>query len=290
MSQRKTVKPPEPEPDLRVSHSQLDREIEVRLELGQHLLDRQVSDEAGVVELRRDFFTWDEFNEQLFTKRFTTGKVAEQYTFRSVVGFGGTASPYQLLEWTKRDIERQMRKLNSIRQQLPLYDSVEGEGERRLNIEPSAIKAVGNDIFLVHGHDDVRKMEVADFVEHVTGRRPTILHEQPNQGRTIIEKFEDHALEAGFAVVLLTADDVGRSKTASKLLPRTRQNVILELGFFIGALGRGRVAALYEAGVEEPSDMHGVLYTSLAGNWKFDLAKEMKAAKIDVELNKAVDS
>jgi len=290
VSQRKTVKPPEPEPDLRVSHSQLDREIEVRLELGQHLLDRQVSDEAGVVELRRDFFTWDEFNEQLFTKRFTTGKVAEQYTFRSVVGFGGTASPYQLLEWTKRDIERQMRKLNSIRQQLPLYDSVEGEGERRLNIEPSAIKAVGNDIFLVHGHDDVRKMEVADFVEHVTGRRPTILHEQPNQGRTIIEKFEDHALEAGFAVVLLTADDVGRSKTASKLLPRTRQNVILELGFFIGALGRGRVAALYEAGVEEPSDMHGVLYTSLAGNWKFDLAKEMKAAKIDVELNKAVDS
>jgi predicted nucleotide-binding protein len=114
------------------------------------------------------------------------------------------------------------------------------------------------------------------------------LHEQPDSGRTIIEKFEDHASEAGFAVVLLTADDVGRARDETTLNPRARQNVVLELGFFIGRLGRGRVVALHEAGVELPSDLSGVLYKPLAGNWHTALAGELRAAKIEVDLGKLV--
>jgi predicted nucleotide-binding protein len=151
------------------------------------------------------------------------------------------------------------------------------------SVEPTAL---GSRIFVVHGHDGDVKLQVAEFLEQVTGDRPIILHEQPDSGRTIIEKFEGHASEAGFAVILLTADDVGKAKDASSLNARSRQNVVLEFGFFIGRLGRGRVVALYEHGVELPSDIAGVLYKPLAGNWHTELARELRAAGIAVDLSK----
>ena len=117
-----------------------------------------------------------------------------------------------------------------------------------------------------------------------------ILHEQPNQGRTIIEKFEEHA-QVGFAVVLLTPDDVGSLKGENNhLKPRARQNVIFEFGFFIGRLGRHRVCALTKGDVEIPSDYDGVVYVPLDdhGAWKMKLVKELKAAEFDVDANLAL--
>ncbi|MHB1544999.1 MAG: TIR domain-containing protein [Gammaproteobacteria bacterium] len=112
-------------------------------------------------------------------------------------------------------------------------------------------------VFLVHGHDIAAKELVARFLERV-GLEPIILHEQANQGRTVIEKFESYA-DVPFAVVLLTGDDVG-SKAGAKavLAPRARQNVILELGYFTGKLDRSRVSALFVSGLDVPSDLHGV--------------------------------
>ena len=102
-----------------------------------------------------------------------------------------------------------------------------------------------------------------------------ILHEQPNQGRTIIEKFEAHA-DVDFAIVLLTPDDVGGSKEG-QLQPRARQNVILELGYFIGKLGRNNVCAVKLGDLEIPSDIIGVIWTPFDphGAWKTALAKEL---------------
>ena len=116
-------------------------------------------------------------------------------------------------------------------------------------------------IFLVHGHDQAVTSIVARFLEKLK-LEAVILHEQPNEGQTIIEKFERHA-DVGFAVVLLTPDDMGGIAPGSNLQPRARQNVILELGYFIGKLGRPRVCALYVTGVELPSDLHGVGVGSL---------------------------
>jgi len=95
--------------------------------------------------------------------------------------------------------------------------------------QSSKIQEHGSDIFIVHGHDEAAKQVVARFIEKL-GLKPIILHEQPNEGRTVIEKFEDYA-NVGFAVVLLTPDDIGASaKEKNKLKPRARQNAILELG------------------------------------------------------------
>jgi predicted nucleotide-binding protein len=101
-------------------------------------------------------------------------------------------------------------------------------------------------VFIVHGHASEAKESLARFLERV-GLEPIILHEQPNSGRTIIEKFEVYA-DVGFAVVLLTPDDVGAPKDApTELKPRARQNVIAELGYFYGKLSRHRVCALYKS-------------------------------------------
>ena len=94
-----------------------------------------------------------------------------------------------------------------------------------------------NKVFVVHGRDESARQTVARFLEKLD-LEPVILHEQPSKGRTIIEKFEDHS-DVGFVVVLLTPDDVGKRKDEkSDLKPHARQNVILELGFFLGSLGR----------------------------------------------------
>lgn len=144
-------------------------------------------------------------------------------------------------------------------------------------------------VFIVHGHDDAVRESVARYIERL-GLRPIILHEQASQGRTIIEKLEYHA-DVKFAVVLLTPDDVGAAQGESNLLKqRARQNVVLELGFFVGKLGRQRVCAIHKGQVELPSDYVGVVYLPFddSGGWRLILARELKAAGFAVDLNVAV--
>jgi len=178
-----------------------------------------------------------------------------------------------------------------------LLESMIGEIDEYWGSEESAqqdIKqqsfAPSSKVFLVHGRNEKFCEGVARFLEKID-LQPIILHEQPNKGRTIIEKFIDYA-DVGFAVVLLTADDRGGliSDPCDKYSSRARQNVLLELGFFLGRLGRERVCALYEEGVEIPSDYKGVLFISLdiAGAWRLLLAKEMRAAGLPIDMNRIV--
>ena len=142
----------------------------------------------------------------------------------------------------------------------------------------------GNRVFVIHGHDIGARESVARFLRELA-LQPVILHEQPNKGRTIIEKFEDYA-DVRFAVVLLTPDDVGaRSEEPTELGHRARQNVIFELGFFLGKLGRKRVCALKTRGVETPSDYDGVVYVDfdVPGAWKLSLVRELKAAGLCID-------
>ena len=148
---------------------------------------------------------------------------------------------------------------------------------------------VSNKIFIVHGHNNEIREAVARFIQQA-GFEPVILHEQANKGQTIIEKFEANA-DVGFAVVLLTPDDqiVEGGKPGAM---RSRQNVILELGYFIGRLGRHRVCALKSGEVDLPSDILGVVYTIFdpQGAWKTALAKEMEAAGHEIDWNKIMRS
>ena len=144
-------------------------------------------------------------------------------------------------------------------------------------------------IFVVHGRDEGTKETVARYLSKLD-LQPVILHEQANEGRTIIEKFEAHK-DVEYAVVLFTPDDVGYpAGEPAQAKPRPRQNVILELGFFLAALGRNRVCVLYKGNVEIPSDYAGVIYIELdnGDTWRFAIAREMKSVGINIDLNKAV--
>jgi predicted nucleotide-binding protein len=92
-------------------------------------------------------------------------------------------------------------------------------------------------VFVSHGHDEKAKTDVKLFLES-SGLEPIILADQPNAGRAILEKFEDYG-GVGFAIVLLTADDLGRAKSDTDMCPRARQNVIMELGSLHGQARKG---------------------------------------------------
>lgn len=151
----------------------------------------------------------------------------------------------------------------------------------------TAKSSLGHRIFLVHGHDERVLHEVARFLERLK-QEVIVLREQPSAGRTIIEKFVDYS-DVGYAVVLLTPDDRGATANTpfEQQQGRARQNVIFELGYFIGKLGRNRVTALYMPGVEVPSDYSGVAFVAFddRGAWRLELARELKAARLSVDIN-----
>ncbi|WP_321419455.1 nucleotide-binding protein [uncultured Methanomethylovorans sp.] len=164
--------------------------------------------------------------------------------------------------------------------------------EKKKNLESMGHNTLSSSskIFIVHGHDEEMKQSVARIIEKL-GLEAIILHEKANEGlKSIIEKFEKHSSNASFAIILLSPDDKGCTANsfpnAAKF--RARQNVILELGYFIGKLGRERVLALYKQSTnfELPSDIAGTLYTPYDNKWQFELVRELKAYGYDVDANK----
>lgn len=144
-------------------------------------------------------------------------------------------------------------------------------------------------VFVVHGHDETMRLAVVGVLTKL-GLVPVVLHDMPNRGRTIIEKFTDYA-DVGFAIVLFSPDDMGypSDKTPEAAVPRARQNVVFEMGYFLGQLGRDRVVALHRVASEfaMPSDYSGVLYTPFDANarWELELVRELRAAEYDVNAN-----
>ncbi len=142
-------------------------------------------------------------------------------------------------------------------------------------------------IFLVHGHDLAARERVTNFLERM-GLDVITLDEQHNAGKTVIEKFEDNS-DVHFAVVLLTGDDVGGIQSG-ELRPRARQNVIFELGFFMGRLRRDRVCAIRSGDVELPSDIGGMVWLALdSPKWRKELATELEKAGYQIEWRKLVE-
>jgi predicted nucleotide-binding protein len=170
-------------------------------------------------------------------------------------------------------LEQAIDGLNERLAEMPALVAPE-ERHRRPQTPPS------NKVFVVHGRDNDTKNEVARFLSKI-GLEEIILHERPNKGRHLLTKFQEEADGAGFAVVLITPDDQG-GLAGEPPRGRARQNVVFELGFFIGKLGPSNVAALVKGDVEKPSDFDGVGYIPLdaAGAWKGLLARELKAANV----------
>lgn len=190
--------------------------------------------------------------------------------------------------YARESIDRSIALLKEAQRTLR-EDLVDAEhaAESKFDANPSENNtALSRRVFVVHGHDEGARETVARFLMQL-GFEPIILHEQANQGRTVMEKVEAHG-QVGFAVVLLTADDEGCVKGGTPE-PRARQNVLLELGYFLGRLGRNKVCALKRGTLEIPSDFAGVVWESMEGDsWKQALGRELEAAGHEIDWNKVM--
>lgn len=169
------------------------------------------------------------------------------------------------------------------------YDFREEEIKIEPEVQPTQINKPKNKVFIVHGHDGEAKERTARFIEKL-GFEPVILHEQASRGMTIIEKIENSSNEVGFGIVLYTPDDMGNVKVEAEkgaLNFRARQNVVFEHGFLIGKIGRKNVIPLVEGSIELPNDISGIVYIA-DKDWQLDIAREMKAAGYDIDINKLI--
>lgn len=264
-------------PRLRVSREEAERKIQERIDEGQLLHNRRIDSKNELDKAGADFEKWSDYNATLLLKLFDDSSIIKKYTSLSVTARWSNPTWDDEMNWYQKDVSKKVRRLEGIRDQLELYDE---------SSVPHSF-AFGDEVFIVHGRDDGPKETVARFLEKL-GLKATILHEQPSEGLTIIEKLEKYANNAGFVIVLFTPDDVGalKNEIEDKGKPRARQNVVFELGYFIGKLGRKRVCPLFKGEIEKPSDIDGVIYVPMVGeDWKLKLGQEMKNADFPVDMN-----
>lgn len=197
--------------------------------------------------------------------------------FRAATIFNDGGNPYDEIDKVYTQGENVLEQI--IDSLSKIYPELEEQQLNSWNMDcPNS-----NEIFIVHGRDDGIKNEVARFLEKA-GLKPIILHECPNEGMTVIEKFEKYS-NVNFAIVLLTPDDKGGlNETPFNEKLRARQNVIFELGYFCGKLGRNKVVAIIKDEVEQPSDIVGITYISYR-EWKNQTLRELKKAGYNFDMN-----
>lgn len=280
--------PDDPRPRLRVSHEEAAQSLDIQIGKADEFLP------SGTQKVTRETLfngrrVWSDYTTELLRQIFTTDGPAKEFERGQHFAVFMSASPAEQFENEVERTTRQVGALRSIRARLELFEGATKGQPTSIQANAQALQTIASrDVFVVHGRDEAAKLAVARFLEKLD-LNPVILHEQPDKGRTVIENFEDHSADARFAVVLLTPDDEG-CLVGGEVNRRARQNVVFELGYFIGKLGRNRVIALKLDSVEEPSDLHGVLYVPFdaGGAWKLVLARELKAANVDVDLNKVI--
>jgi predicted nucleotide-binding protein len=270
-------------PALTRPRSEVAAQLQGRIERGKGILNRQ-NTYSEREALKTDLTKWRDYNCDLLKQLFTDESLYSEYhsaCFPSRAAHGVEDAFTVQLE----TVPHQLSKLESIVERLELYSEPIDEPVSAATAAAAVAVRDLSKVFVVHGHDEGAREAVARFIQ-VLGFRPIILHESANEGRTVIEKVEAYG-DVGFAVVLLTPDDEGRANGGT-LAPRARQNVLLELGYFIGRLGRNHVCALKRGDLEIPSDFGGVVYEPFdtSGGWKLALGRELKAAGFAIDWNK----
>lgn len=276
-----------------------DRKPQVSPEIGIKLLQQQIDEAKKLVSKRPIdgplYFAWFDATRTYLNKAF--GKYVKSIDSQVTM----ISNPYINISKQQRDIidekdhfeslNKLIVKLEGFVKQLQTEIEISEISQKKPELRISEKDNIMNsEVFIVHGHNENTKIKVARFLEKA-GLKPIILHEQPAKGRTLIEKLIAHSL-VGYAIILLTADDLGKSVEEADFKPRARQNVIFEMGYFCALLGRARLSILCEEGIEIQSDYLGVEYLPLTKNgvWQSKLLSELSAAGFVVDYENALKS
>lgn len=247
-------------------------------------------DEVQQDEFLRQYKIWNNRCKEILTRSF------EHPNNTDLDGYEKSGRSYfirDIVEEQKKGIRDQVAFMRGFIDRLDLIPCMIDEGVS----ESTKVAIDAKKVFIVHGHNDSLKVDVARTVEQM-GLKAIILHEQDDYGETIIQKFENNAIDIGFAIILLTGDDLAVSNRDlerekkekdfnAKYHLRARQNVVFEMGYFIGKLDRAHVVELLEADVEKPGDLDGTLYIPIdkEGMWRLKLAKRLKSVGYSVDID-----
>lgn len=288
----KKAQPPEPKIPLELmfERSVAEQRIFDRIVKGKEIGKIQINSQQELDNAKKTYTKWDDFNIELLKRLFTSEELCKEY-YRYSGSITVMMRPKYLQEEVQdfyKQIETKNHRLESIIERLELIPESTSIKTTLVPPELPSRTIDRSKIFIVHGHDNTAKLEVARFIEKI-GFEPIILHEQASESKTIIEKIEAYS-DVGFGVVIYTPCDIGGENTVNPNLGgRARQNVVFEHGFLIGKLSRSKVCSLVKGEVEPPNDISGIVYTSMdSGNWQIELAKELKAAGYPVDMNKVI--
>ena len=145
-------------------------------------------------------------------------------------------------------------------------------------------------VFVVCGTDGEMKQAVTNALTKLR-LVPVVMCEEPSQGRKIVERFQDYA-DVGLAVVLLSPDDsvYVKDEPPTKRKLRPRQDVVFELGFLLGKLGKGNVLVFFRecSNFEIPTDFEGIKVTAFddRDSWKLALIRELTNCGYNVDTDR----
>lgn len=290
MAKSKTKAKPEIEPTFLIkSKGVFKEELQERIFLGEELLKTNIQTMIDFERFKKEYSSWHDYNLELLKQSFNVpyNEYRKQYNeigeWGSFIHSGRTNPAHEVKDFIDK-FNSKVDTLKKLVQKTDLLKSSEVESEGTQNKETEFDRT---QIFIVHGHDDLAKVETARFIQQL-GFKPIILHEQASSGLTIIEKIENYS-NVGFGVVLYTPCDLGAKKgTETELKHRARQNVVFEHGYLIGKIGRKNVAALVKGDIETPNDISGVVYISMDKDWKLGLAKELRNSGYPIDMNKVI--
>lgn len=288
MATRRNTTPEQPKIFmLTISNEEFKTKVAERIESGEELFSRQINTQEDLTKLKADVDIWTDYNFEMLKQVFNhpENSYMDSYNHAGYTFMGQMGEVQNNPVQTKKNLIGY--KLAELKSLLAKADLIKSEKISTPTTAVTARQVSKNEVFIVHGHDDLAKTKAARFVEKL-GLKPIILHEQTSSGKTIIEKIEEYS-NVGFGIVLYTPCDKGcKSGEESKLLNRARQNVVFEHGYLIGKIGRQNVCALVKDEVEVPNDISGVVYVKMDADesWHLKIAKELRSSGYDIDLNR----
>ena len=256
------------------------RVLEDRIRKGQRILARSTWNEGILQAASAEYRTWDEYNADMLGRMFSGDKLAQEYEEPTRRVFSLPSSLRDRLDWFVDKVEEKVRRLQSVLERLELYsdEPTRSEGLEE-HLEPADSS---RDVFIIHGHDREAALELKQLLKEKADIDAVLMDQKPHSGRTLIEKFEAESEDCGFAIAVLTPDDVVRPEEGRDY-PQMRPNVVFELGWFYGRLGRDRTCILYKAPTEIPTDLEGIGYYPFGHNvreaWA-DIEEELQRAEV----------
>lgn len=287
----------EPDPDghaarlprvarLEVSRAEAEGILAKHVNEGETLLSEAASDDTVLITEEENYRTWRQ-DQKRWNERtraalrhvYGDSEAAEEF-YRAAEPpsyVGGFSTWPQNFESNYSDVGNGVNVLVSLSERLQYDDEPAASTPA-----PTPARSKNPVVFIVHGHDTGFREKVARWLEKEGPNEleVVILDEQPDKGRTVLEKLEDHASESLYAVVLFTGDDVGAVKSSTDMKPRARQNVVFEFGWFCGLIGRENVGVIHAPDVELPSDLSGLVYIPQS-EWEKKLRRELTASGLE---------